>query len=660
MSGFLVLLALLFSSNANQNEKVLMTIGSEKVTVSEFQNIFQKNNDLENINKEELENYVDLFVKFKMKVLDAESISLDTSRKFINELNGYRKQLSRPYLTDKQAENKLLSEAYERTLKEVKVSHILILLDENALPKDTLSIFNKINLIRNKALNGESFDSLAKTYSEDPSAKINSGNLGYFSAFRMVYPFENAAYNTNVGEVSKPFRTRFGYHILKVTDKRESRGQVKVAHIMIEQKENANTKEIETATEKVNQLMDFFNQGKTFDELVQFSDDNGTKNKGGELPWFGTGQMVPEFEDAAFNLKVGEISKPIKTNYGWHILKLIDKKNIEDFDAIKSELERKIKRDSRSNKGRKSLINRIKKENNFKEYKNNLEVFYQMNFDEISDFKLSSNFKVLFSLKNKKYFQSDFFSYLKKNKTPVDQSKIVSVINKMYFDWIEKECISLEDKNLESKYPEFKSLMQEYRDGILLFDLMDQKVWSKAVKDTVGLKNYFDLTKDKYKWDERIEASIFTCIDISIAERVKKLLSENSISSLSNEELSLLDLGKGEYRLNEDDVEKIINNSNPLNLKVENGKFIKGENSHIDKNNISKGFTDFEFKENKIVVFALIHNILKPTYKDFNEAKGQLIANYQDYLEAVWINELEKKYPVKINDKLLSDIFIEK
>ena len=660
MSGFLVLLALLFSSNANQNEKVLMTIGSEKATVSEFQNIFQKNNDLENINKEELENYVDLFVKFKMKVLDAESISLDTSRKFINELKGYRKQLSRPYLTDKQAENKLLSEAYERTLKEVKVSHILILLDENALPKDTLSIFNKINLIRNKALNGESFDLLAKTYSEDPSAKINSGNLGYFSAFRMVYPFENAAYNTNVGEVSKPFRTRFGYHILKVTDKRESRGQVKVAHIMIEQKENANTKEIETATEKVNQLIDFFNQGKTFDELVQFSDDNGTKNKGGELPWFGTGQMVPEFENAAFNLKVGEISKPIKTNYGWHILKLIDKKNIEDFDAIKSELERKIKRDTRSNKGRKSLINRIKKENNFKEYKNNLEVFYQMNFDEISDFKLSSNFKVLFSLKNKKYFQSDFFSYLKKNKTPVDQSKIVSVINKMYFDWIEKECINLEDKNLESKYPEFKSLMQEYRDGILLFDLMDQKVWSKAVKDTVGLKNYFDLTKDKYKWDERIEASIFTCIDISVAERVKKLLSENSISSLSNEELSLLDLGKGEYRLNEDDVEKIINNSNPLNLKVENGKFIKGENSHIDKNNISKGFTDFEFKENKIVVFALIHNILKPTYKDFNEAKGQLIANYQDYLEAVWINELEKKYPVKINDKLLRDIFIEK
>ena len=660
MSGFLVLLALLFSSNANQNEKVLMTIGSEKVTVSEFQNIFQKNNDLENINKEELENYVDLFVKFKMKVLDAESLSLDTSRKFINELKGYRKQLSRPYLTDKQAENKLLSEAYERTLKEVKVSHILILLDENALPKDTLSIFNKINLIRNKALNGESFDLLAKTYSEDPSAKINSGNLGYFSAFRMVYPFENAAYNTNVGEVSKPFRTRFGYHILKVTDKRESRGQVKVAHIMIEQKENANTKEIETATEKVNQLMDFFNQGKTFDELVQFSDDNGTKNKGGELPWFGTGQMVPEFEDAAFNLKVGEISKPIKTNYGWHILKLIDKKNIEDFDAIKSELERKIKRDSRSNKGRKSLINRIKKENNFKEYKNNLEVFYQINFDEISDFKLSSNFKVLFSLKNKKYFQSDFFSYLKKNKTPVDQSKIVSVINKMYVDWIENECINLEDKNLESKYPEFKSLMQEYRDGILLFDLMDQKVWSKAVKDSVGLKNYFDLTKDKYKWDERVEASIFTCIDFSVAERVKKLLSENSISSLSNEELSLLDLGKGEYRLNEDDVEKIINNSNPLNLKVENGKFIKGENSHIDNNNVSKGFTDFEFKENKIVVFALIHNILKPTFKDFNEAKGQLIANYQDYLEAVWINELEKKYPVKINDKLLRDIFIEK
>ena len=305
MNGIIALLALALMAPLTQksNDEILLTVGSEEVTVSEFQRVFKKNNNLEDITTQEMEEYLDLFVKFKMKVLDAKAMQLDTATSFKKELAGYRKQLARPYLTDKQAEESLITEAYDRMTHEVRASHILLLLDENALPKDTLEVYNRINSLRSKILNGEDFESVAKAYSEDPSAKSNGGDLGYFSAFRMVYPFETAAFNTKLGTISKPFRTRFGYHIVKTTDKRSSRGEVKVAHIMIEQKSNANEKDKKEASDKLDQLMDFFKQGKSFDELLRYSDDKGSSKQGGELPWFSTGQMVPEFEEAAFALE---------------------------------------------------------------------------------------------------------------------------------------------------------------------------------------------------------------------------------------------------------------------------------------------------------------------------------------------------------------------
>lgn len=662
MNGILtwLALALMASSTQKTNDEVLLTVGPEEVTVSDFQSVFQKNNNLEKVTAQEMEDYLELFVKFKMKVLDAKAMQLDTVASFQNELAGYRKQLARPYLTDKQAEESLITEAYSRMKQEVRVSHILLLVDENALPKDTLEVYNRINSLRSKILNGEDFESVAKAYSEDPSAKSNGGDLGYFSAFRMVYPFETAAFNTKVGAVSKPFRTRFGYHIVKTTDKRSSRGEVKVAHIMIEQKPNASEQEKKAAIDKLDQLLDFFKQGKSFDELVRYSDDNGSSKQGGELPWFSTGQMVAEFEEAAFALeKKGDISAPIQTIYGWHILKLIDKKEVPKLEEVTADIERKIKRDSRVNKGRQVLIKKIKSDNQFREYKNALTPFYGIDFEDNWTAKSISTNRVLFTLNRQKYTQSDFALYIERNKTPIDQTKIISTINQMYQAWVEKTCINLEDSRLEEKYPEFAALMQEYRDGILLFDLMEQKVWGKAVKDSIGLKQYYELTKENYQWSERVDATVFTCLNEEVAKRVRKLLSSRSnVRLLSFKELSLLSLGKGEYRLSVEDLQTVLNNENPLSLQIESSKFSKGDNEHLDANFWEVGLTKNEISQG-VVTFADIYKLLDPSVKTLEEAKGQVISNYQDYLEASWIKELEVRYPVTINQEILNSIISE-
>jgi len=658
MNGILAFLALaLMSTPQKTNNEVLLTVGPEEVTVSEFQSVFQKNNNLDDVTEEEMNEYLDLFIKFKMKVLDAEEMQLDTAKSFQKELAGYRKQLARPYLTDKQAEESLVTEAYQRMTQEVRASHILLLVDDNALPKDTLVVYNKINSLRSKIVNGEDFESVAKKYSEDPSAKSNGGDLGYFSAFRMVYPFETAAFNTKVGTVSKPFRTRFGYHIVKTTDKRTSRGEVKVAHIMIEQKSNASEQEIKIASDKLDQLLDFFEKGKSFNELVRYSDDQGSRKQGGELPWFGTGQMVTEFEEAAFGLEnIGDISLPVKTIYGWHIIKLIDKKDLPTLEEAKEDIERKIKRDSRASKGRQVLIKKIKSDNNFREYKSALIPFYSINFEINWTAEDMSTNEVLFILKRRKYTQSDFAKYIELNKTPIDQTKIIPTINQMYQDWIEKTCINLEDSHLEEKYPEFSALIQEYRDGILLFDLMDQKVWGKAVKDTVGLKQYYELTKENYQWSERADATVFTCLNEKVANRVRKLLSNSSnVRLLSSKELSLLSLGKGEYTLSAEDIKIVLNIENPLNLQIESAQFSRGDNQHLDINFWKEGLTNNQISDS-VVTFANIYKVLDPSIKTLDEAKGQVISNYQNYLEAYWIKELQDRYPVFINQEVLNSI----
>ena len=643
---FLLLFVAVTLGSAQNNRETLLTIGDEKVTSEEFLRIYNKNNNIENqIDPKTIDEYLELFINFKLKVLEAESLGMDTLSSFKNELAGYREQLTKPYLRDDSLDDLLVEEAYERTRYEVHASHIMVRLDEFAPPADTLLAYEKITEIRQRILDGEPFDVVAKATSDDPSAQQNGGNLGYFSAFRMVYPFENAAYSTTVGEISMPVRTRFGYHIIKVHDKRPSLGSVQVAHIMVATPQTMPEEQKVNAQKKALEIYERLTNGEDFAELaMKESDDKGSGRNGGVLRWFSTGQMVPEFEKASFELKeINEISKPVRTDYGWHIIKLIDKKPVPSFEEMESDLAQKIKRDQRSKVSQDVFIKKLKGEYNFNENREALEAFYTvvdstLFLGQWDQEKASHLNATLFSIDGKEYNQSDFLDYFVNNKVPSKPMNIEVYINSTYNDFVNTTVIDFEKSKLEAKYPEFRYLMEEYHDGILLFDLTDKMVWSKAVQDTVGLQKFYKANKTNYMWDKRLEAIIFTFDDNSILPSLKKIVKKGLKKDYS-----------GEY------IKKAVCDTLDC-LSYESGKFEKEQNTLIDEVNWEKGiyvpFNKGE-AENKLV---MVKKVVTPEPKKLSEAKGIITADYQNYLEQEWIKELRAKYVVSVNKDVLSKI----
>lgn len=629
---------------AQSGDATLMTIGGTKVSVSEFENVYHKNNnkDLPGDTKT-LNDYVDLFVNFKLKVKEAEEMGLDTARSFKDELGGYRKQLAQPYLTDKDVNEKLLHETYDRLQEDIHAAHILVKVSENALPKDTLEAYNKIMKIRSRILKGEDFMKVAaeKGVSDDPSAKENGGDLGYFTALQMVYPFETMAYNTKVGEVSMPVRSRFGYHIIKVLDRRKARGEVLVAHIMVKTTPNMSKDDSLNAYTKINELYGKLKAGAKFDELAQqYSDDKGSAKKGGELPWFGTGKMPLDFEKASFAIaNVGDFSAPIRTKYGWHIIKLLDKRGLASFDDMRNELKTKVGKDSRSQVGRESLIAKVKSECKFKENLKARDEFYKVVDTTVLDgrwefSRAAALKKPMFNLNDKVYDQQAFADFIAAHQSKRPKTDLKMVVNQLYNQFVDESVVAYEESRLDQKYPEFKALMQEYRDGILLFELTDEKVWSKAVKDTVGAKAFYEKNKSNYMWDERSDAAVYTCADANVAKQVRGLMKKKK----SDKEMM-----------------DIVNKSSQLNLSVENCVFNKGENEYVDKNWNPGTSADIKTPENKVVI-VVTNKLLKPEPKAFNDAKGMVTADYQTYLEKEWIAELKAKYPVSIDQAVLSTV----
>lgn len=629
---------------AQGGDATLMTIGNTKISVSEFESVYHKNNTKEtNGDTKSLNDYVDLFVNFKLKVKEAEEMGLDTSRSFRDELGGYRKQLAQPYLTDKDVNEKLLHQTYDRLQEDIHAAHILVKVAENALPKDTLEAYNKIMKIRARILKGEDFNKVAaeKGVSDDPSARENGGDLGYFTALQMVYPFESMAYNTKVGEVSMPVRTRYGYHIIKVIDRRKAQGEVLVAHIMVKTAPNMTKDDSLNAYTKINEIYGKLKAGNKFDELAQqFSDDKGSAKKGGELPWFGTGKMPADFEKVSFALaNKGDFSAPMKTKYGWHIIKLLDKRGLASFDDMKNELKTKVGKDSRSQVGRTSLIAKVKAESKFKENLKARDEFYKVVDTTLLDgrweiSKSAALKKPMFNLNDKVYTQEQFADFIASHQSKRPKADLKMVVNQLYSQFVDESAVAYEESRLDQKYPEFKALMQEYRDGILLFELTDQKVWSKAVKDTLGAKAFYEQNKNNYMWEERSDASVYTCADDKIAKQVRALMKKKK------SEKEILD---------------VVNKTSQLNLQVESRIFNKGENEYVDKNWNPGTSLDEKTKDGKVVI-VVTNKLMKPEPKSFNDAKGMVTADYQTYLEKEWIAALKAKYPVNVDKAVLSTV----
>lgn len=639
---------------AQQKDEVLMTVNGKPVYRSEFENIYKKNNKDASVTKQALDDYLVLFTNFKLKVTEAEELGMDTVRKFRDELDGYRKQLAKPYLVDNNMNDELVKEAYERMKTEVRASHILIRCDQEALPEDSLKAYKKAMSYYDRIMKGEDFGAAAMASARekgpdgkpiaDESALKNKGDLGYFTSMQMVYPFENAAYKLKVGEVSKPVRTRYGYHVIKVTDKRASRGQIHVAHIMISSKPEDAADKQENARKKAEEIYEKVKAGGDFSELArQYSEDQSSSRKGGDLTPFGSGKMVPEFEEAAFALKTdGEISPVIKTNYGYHIIKRIELKMLEPYDEKKNEIKQKIQRDSRSFLPKKSFINTLRKKYNYTDLdkKKNLAAFYKVVDTlifkgEWTAAKAKQLTKPMFQFANKTYTQKDFALFLEKTQRKQKKLDIKTYVDYVYENYTGEELIAYEDSQLENQHPEFKALMKEYRDGILLFDLTDKKVWSKAVKDTTGLKAYYEGHKNNYMHPERYDIVLYTCKDEATAKKVRD------------------EVNKG--KITDDMLQQTFNKDSQLNLKVEKGIFTREEREALQKMNFSKKITD-NVTDNGQVIFAKVNKVIPAGPKTLNEAKGPITSDYQNALEKEWIDSLKVKYAVTVNKDVLYSI----
>jgi peptidyl-prolyl cis-trans isomerase SurA len=631
-----------------QKEPVVMTINDKPVTKSEFLQIYTKNNPKPSFDKDSLDRYMELFQVFKLKVAEAEALGYDTLPRLQKELEGYKKQLALPYLIDSVQNQAMVQEAYNRTATEVRCSHILVKLDPNASPKDTLAAYNRLLGLKARIEKGEDFASVAKSKlgSEDPSVVNNGGDLGYFTAFQMVYPFEEKAYTTQVGAVSEPFRTRFGYHILKVTDKRAARGTIKVAHLMISTGREASAETRQNAEKKINEIYDSLSTGASWEKMVSaYSEDANSIKKSGELPAFGSGtsqRMVLEFEDAAFALKrVGEFSKPVKTQYGYHIIKLIEWTPVKSYDLLRRELQAKVNKDERSKITQDSFVQKLKQQYNYTYKADKGLAWFEQQIDStffMGKWKASSlkSNKTLFVLGGQKFKQQAFAQYVEKNFRTVRKDAPEVVVKQLYTQWEKNQILAYEEALLPAKYPAYKALVQEYHDGIILYEIMQDQVWNKAVKDTAGLRSFFMENRSKYVWSQRLDATVYECKDEHVAVQVYGMLvSADTITSK--------------------EVLEVINKDSELNLKVRINKFEVAQTPYLQDRNFTPGLNPVYSMDGKWYVVK-VAAVLAPAPKEFNEAKGLATSDFQAFLEKKWLEALRLKHKIVINEDALYQI----
>ena len=480
---------------SQKRDKTLITIDGEKITVSEFKRTYEKNLDvIDSQDSKNLINNLDLFINFKLKVKEAYALKLDTLSSYKKEIETYKNQLSAPYLQDTTFLGQLVKDAYFRTKNEVKAKHILIRMKKDALPKDTLIAYTKIIKLRDRIIAGEDFEAIATQFSEDKSArndsktgrKGNGGNLGYFSAFRMVYPFEVAAYSTKVGQISMPFKTQYGYHIMKVDAVRESKGEIEAAHILIR---DTSVK----GKQKIDSIYDKLNRNEKFEDLAkQYSEDPGSKNNGGKLGKFGSGRMVKPFSEAAFGLEnINDFSEPFKTDFGWHIVKLLKKHPVKSFEEMKMDLKKKVKNNSRMQLSKKAVVNKLKKQYSIIENEEAKIILNKKNIRTVSKDSLQGS---IITINNKNISQEEFVNYIKNRRN--------LPIFKLFENFKDEQIMEYYKENLIHTEPEYAYILNEYQDGLLLFELMQEKIWSASSKDTLGLKKYFTTNSKKYKSDD--------------------------------------------------------------------------------------------------------------------------------------------------------------
>jgi len=634
---------------AQTNDPVIMTIHGKDFRKSEFEYFYNKYNNEEVIDKRSLKEYVDLFKNLKLKVAEAETQGMDTTASFLSELSGYRTTEAKPYLDKLEVNEDLVRKEYNRMNDLIEVSQILVAFpntknnDFKTLPADTLETYTKATQLRNRILKGENFEKIAGDLSDDVNSKKTDrpGYLGWFSGLMLNPPFEEIAFNTPTGSVGQLVRTNYGYHIIKVNAKKDNPGQINAAHILILCPPDADTDQANEALKTINDIYDQLMNGADFSALAkQFSKDPGSASKGGDLGWFGYGSMVKEFQDVAFGLKnVGDISKPFQTKFGYHIVKLLGKKALDPFEDKRKDIESKLSSGGYFIPLHQPGIDNLKKEFGFQ--KN--DAGYQLLFSKANTiYPIDSTFYrsfqnkdvTLFTLGNTAYTIGQFFAFLTKNsQSPFTMSTDLLNDRLQWFEY--GAMIETENLSLENKYPEFRNLIQEYRDGILMFEISNKEVWGKASEDTDGLTAYYEKNKLKYAWDEPFyKGYVVLAKDAKNKKKMQKEIAGKKPDEAVQYLYDNYKVGAVSY------------------VKIEKGLFKKGDNPFVDEAAFKSGVAErpAEFQD-----FFLIGELLRAP-ESYMDIRGQVVTDYQNYLEDAWIKALNNKYKVTIYPEVIETI----
>ena len=632
----------------SQQQSVLMTVGGKPVYKDDMVYLISKgsvDNSTPGISREEFEENLDLFVNYQLKVREAEEQGLDKTEEFQSEFASFKETLIAPFLIKNSIEEGELRKAYSRMQEIIRASHVLFQFPPNATTEDSLIVLKMALKVKSEIENAGNINDLAVQYSDDPSAQNNKGDLGYFTSLQMVQPFEDAAYGLQVGQVSDPVLTNFGYHIIQVKDRQPNPGQVRVSHILVRFDPKDPTQE-ENARRKIADIYTEIQKESTIweDIVKNFSEDSGTKDRGGLLPWFGVGNMIPEFEMAAFSLsEIGEVSPPLRTQYGYHILRLEGKMPIDSFEEMEESIRSRILRDSRSSLIQSQVVAIQKARYGFKENEPSVQsLSSQLNevpkaeFNtRLSNQSLGSN--PLFTFQGKTYTASDLGAFIDSQET-VSRGK-TPTFDFWYDRYVSEILTKAEEKDLESTNKEYQMLLKEYRDGILLFSLMNKEVWEKGITDSLGQRTYFEENIESYQWDDRIEAYVVKILDPKGLEGAKSSLQGNGYNE------SIVQSFESE-----------IKSKSPLAYQTESGVFEFRNHPVLSLIDPSKSYQEVQSEGHTYLVLTGQKFPAGP--RKFEESRGLVIRDYQQYLEESLLSKLKAKYPVVINASIKEETYL--
>jgi peptidyl-prolyl cis-trans isomerase SurA len=637
-----------FLATAQEKKEIIVVVGNISIDKEEFLHLLSKEKDSEGpatpLTRKEFDETFETFLNFKLKVIEAESIKLDQSEEFNLEFSSLKESLTAPFLIKNSIEEGEVKKVYGRMQEIVRASHILFQFPPNASHEDSLAMLKMALKVKSELENGGKFNDLALTYSDDPSAKVNKGDLGYFTGLQMVQQFEEAAYMLPVGNISDPILTDFGYHIIQVNGRQPNPGEVQVSHILV-RFDAENTLQEENARRKISDIYAEIQKENTlWEEIVKtYSEDPATKESGGILPWFGVGTMIPEFEMASFSLtEIGEVSPPIKTPYGYHILRLEGNRSLQSYEELEQTIKSKILRNSKSGMIQSQVIAMQKARFGFIENEAEINRLSKtLIAEDLASFGSLLKEKglsgaQLFTINSKPYVVGDLWKFMQLEEVTPKGSGTFFV--RWLDKFVAKTLEQTEEKDLEANNTDYQKLLKEYRDGILMFSLTNQEVWQKGLSDSIGQQEFYKNNIQNYQWKTRVQAYLVKVNDASKLENARKFLQNKGFNSESFAAF------EGDYRANF-----------PNAYATESGTFEYETHPILSKVDLNQPYQ--ELVMDGVPHILVVGKIYPPGPRKFEEARGLVIRDYQAYLDQALTKRLKEKYPIQINSGVKEKAF---